>query len=93
MKPEVTILYCPKCGWLPRATWLAQELLVTFEELISGVKICPAESSGVFHVLVNGELVFDRKESGFPEPKEVKQKIRDIINPDFALGHSDRKKA
>ncbi|CAD6889294.1 unnamed protein product [Tilletia controversa] len=38
-------------------------------------------------------LLWDRKTQGrFPEPKELKQKIRDIIAPEQDLGHSDRKK-
>ena len=92
MKPEVTIYYCPKCGWLPRATWLTQELLATFESMVSGIKVCPSDTAGDFKILVNEQMVFNRKTDGFPEPKEVKQRIRDMINPDFSLGHSDRKK-
>ena len=35
-------------------------------------------------------LLWDRKEEGgFPELKEVKQRLRDIIDPDLFLGHSD----
>jgi len=38
----------------------------------------------------NGELVWDRKTNGgFPEPKILKQKIRDLIAPSRDLGHSD----
>lgn len=53
-------------------------------------------SSGRFRVYmaVGGglELVWDRKvEGGFPEMKVLKQKVRDVVNPDFGLGHSDRK--
>ena len=29
--PRVEIEYCTQCRWLPRAAWLAQELLGTFE--------------------------------------------------------------
>ncbi|KAE8227016.1 hypothetical protein CF326_g7625 [Tilletia indica] len=37
-------------------------------------------------------LLWDRKTEGrFPEPKELKQKIRDIIAPAQSLGHSDKK--
>ncbi|KAK4057706.1 hypothetical protein OIO90_001354 [Microbotryomycetes sp. JL221] len=36
-------------------------------------------------------LVWDRKtEGGFPELKELKQRIRNFINPDHSLGHSDK---
>ena len=39
-------------------------------------------------------LLWDRKIEGrFPESKEVKQLIRDVVNPDKDLGHSDRKES
>ena len=42
---------------------------------------------------MNGELLFDRANEGrFPEVKEIKQMIRDEINPDKDLGHSDVQK-
>lgn len=38
------------------------------------------------------QLVWDRKvHAGFPEMKVLKQKVRDLINPNFDLGHSDTK--
>ncbi|KAK0533537.1 hypothetical protein OC842_002937 [Tilletia horrida] len=41
---------------------------------------------------VTSTLLWDRKTEGrFPEPKELKQKIRDIIAPAQSLGHSDKK--
>jgi predicted Rdx family selenoprotein len=39
----------------------------------------------------NAQLVWDRKvEGGFPESKELKQRIRDYIAPEKFLGHSDK---
>ena len=36
-------------------------------------------------------LVWDRKaEGGFPETKELKNRVRNIIEPNRALGHTDR---
>jgi predicted Rdx family selenoprotein len=36
-------------------------------------------------------VVWDRKEDGgFPESKELKQRIRDCIAPEKFLGHSDK---
>jgi selenoprotein W-related protein len=41
---------------------------------------------------VNDQKIFDRREQGcFPKIKELKQLIRDIVNPDKDLGHSDKK--
>lgn len=53
-------------------------------------------SSGRFRVYITVEgrleLVWDRKvEGGFPEMKVLKQKVRDRVNPNFGLGHSDKK--
>ncbi|RRB06410.1 SelT/SelW/SelH family protein [Larkinella rosea] len=92
MKPTVTLEYCPKCGWLMRSAWMAQEILTTFTDDIHGVLLQPSEISGRFSVRIDGEKIFDRKEAGrFPEIKELKQLIRDVVNPDKPLGHSDKK--
>jgi selenoprotein W-related protein len=91
-KPTVSIEYCPKCGWMLRSAYLAQELLTTFTEDIHGVLLIPSLTGGAFLVSINDQLVFDRKEQGrFPEIKELKQLIRDVINPEKNLGHSDKK--
>ena len=88
--PTVEIEYCPGCRWLLRASWLAQELLTTFEKQLGGVLLRPSETPGRFSVTVDGELVWDRKTEGrFPEIKELKQLIRDRVAPDQNLGHSD----
>lgn len=87
---RIEIEYCTQCGWLPRATWMAQELLTTFVTDIRELALVPGRG-GIFEVRVNGETVFSRKEAGrFAEPKEVKQAIRDRIAPGRSLGHSDR---
>jgi len=84
----VSLRYCPRCRWLTRAGWLAQELLITFPSEID-VLLSPAES-GVFEVRCDGELIFSRAASGrFPEPKELKQAIRDRVDPARSLGHSE----
>ena len=91
MKPAVEIEYCPGCRWLLRAAWTAQELLTTFEEDLREATLRPSEVAGTFRVLLDGRTVWDRKEEGrFPEMKELKQLIRDQIDPERDLGHSDR---
>lgn len=71
---------------------MAQELLTTFTDDIKGVLLQPAEISGTFKITIDDILVFDRKTAGgFPEIKELKQLVRDIVNPEKSLGHSDRK--
>lgn len=92
MKPTITIEYCPKCGWLLRAAWMAQELLTTFTEELHSVALQPSEVSGSYIVYVDGEILFNRKDAGhMPEIKELKQLIRDKVAPGKSLGHSDRK--
>lgn len=92
MKPVITIEYCPKCGWLLRAAYMAQEFLTTFLEDIDSVSLRPSEVSGRYTISINDEIVFDRKRhGGFPEIKELKQIVRDKVNPGKSLGHSDKK--
>ena len=86
---HVEITYCTQCRWLLRAAWLAQELLITFEKDLTSVALKPG-SNGIFEIKLNEQLLFSRKASGrFPEAKEVKQLIRDHIDPERDLGHSD----
>lgn len=92
MKPTITIEYCPKCNWMMRAAYMAQELLTTFTDDIYGVTLHPSEISGRYTVSIDGTVLFDRKEQGrFPEIKELKQLVRDRVNPGKSLGHSDNK--
>ena len=92
-KPRIEIRYCTLCRWMLRAAWLAQELLSTFDSDLGEVALVPA-SKGVFKILVNGIQVWDRvADEGFPEAKEIKQRVRDVIAPERDLGHADRKPA
>ncbi|MDO4231034.1 MAG: SelT/SelW/SelH family protein [Lautropia sp.] len=83
--------YCTLCHWLLRAGWMAQELLSTFgTDLAGGVKLIP-DTGGIFQIHCNGELIWDRKrDGGFPDVKLLKQRVRDLIDPDRDLGHVDR---
>lgn len=71
---------------------MAQELLTTFEEDLQGVLLKPSGISGRFSISSDGIRIFDRKEAGrFPEIKELKQLVRDQVNPGKDLGHADKK--
>ncbi len=86
---RVEIRYCNGCRWLPRAAWMAQELLTTFESELHEVALQPGQT-GEFSVWLNGSRMWDRKENGgFPELKLLKQSIRDVVALDRDLGHSD----
>lgn len=70
---------------------MAQELLSTFTDDLHGVLLIPSETGGTYIVKINDIVVFDRKQQGrFPEVKELKQLVRDVVNPDKNLGHSDK---
>lgn len=89
---HVEITYCRLCGWLLRASWMAQELLTTFAEELASVKLVPDGTGGVFEIRADGNLVWSRKEQGgFPEITELKRLIRDQIAPDRVLGHADKR--
>jgi selenoprotein W-related protein len=91
LENKVEIEYCTQCRWLLRAAWLAQELLTTFEQDLHSVSLQPG-TGGIFEVRLNGEVIFSRKQAErFPESKELKQLIRDVIDPQRDLGHSDKK--
>jgi selenoprotein W-related protein len=87
----ISIEYCPSCKWIFRASWLAQEVLSTFETDLEQVTLIPSDISGCFIIKTNDQVVWDRTvDGGFPEAKILKQRIRDIIIPEKNLGHSDK---
>lgn len=84
---------------LPRQ--FAQELLSTFSTSLGEVALQPS-TGGTFTVTLTHQppgaattsstILWDRKtEGGFPETKELKRRLRDVIEPDRDLGHVDRK--
>jgi len=88
--PRIEIEYCSQCRFILRAGWMAQELLHTFGEELGEVALVPG-TGGIFEVRLDGERLWNKNEAGrFPEPKEIKQLIRDRIAPGKSLGHSDR---
>lgn len=92
MKPTVIIEYCPKCHWLLRAAYMAQELLTTFTDELYAVTLQPSETGGHYSIRIDEDIIFDRKQQGhFPEIKELKQLVRDRISPGKDLGHSGKK--
>ncbi|MBF0858507.1 SelT/SelW/SelH family protein [Gluconobacter sp. LMG 31484] len=88
--PRVSIRYCTQCNWLLRSGWMAQELLSTFGQALGEVALIP-DTGGRFEIHVDETLIWERKrDGGFPGPKELKQRVRNIIDPDRDLGHTDR---
>ena len=71
---------------------MAQEILTTFTDDVKQVTLIPSEVGGSYKIFVDEKKIFDRKEyNGFPEIKEIKQLVRDLVNPGKSLGHADRK--
>lgn len=88
---QVEITYCRLCGWLLRASWMAQELLTTFGEDLASVTLTPDATGGVFEIHVDGDLIWSRKDQGgFPDIAELKRLVRDHVAPDRTLGHVEK---
>ena len=101
---HISIEYCSGCQWMLRSTWMASEILTTFasDNSLSSISLTPKgpplSEGGIFRVTASGSsskeqdsLLWDRKIEGrFPESKEVKQLIRDLVDPGKDLGHSDK---
>lgn len=89
-KATISIYYCRQCNWMLRSTWLTQELLHTFSDDINSINLHP-DTGGRFEIVCNGESIWERKrDGGFPEAKQLKQRVRDVIAPERALGHVDK---
>jgi selenoprotein W-related protein len=88
-KAHIAIHYCSRCRWLLRSAWMGQELLTTFEEDIAELSLIP-NTEGHFSIWVDKQCVWERKrDQGFPELPLLKRRVRDIINPEKSLGHSE----
>ena len=73
-----------------RAAYMAQELLNTFTDEVRGVLLIPSEIGGAYIISIDDAVIFNRKSAGrFPEVKELKQLVRNVVSPDKSLGHSE----
>ena len=79
-----------------RSAWLSQEVLQTFNGTLAEVRLRPIhDQAGCFKVTLDTApnqqvILWDRDAlKRFPEAKELKQKLRDIVDPTLSLGHSD----
>ncbi len=88
--PRIEIEYCSQCRFILRAAWMAQELLMTFGDDLGEVALIPG-SGGIYEIRLEDEVLWNKQQQGrYPEPKEIKQRVRDRIDPERDLGHSDR---
>lgn len=82
----VEIEYCARCNFLPRAAWVAQELLHTYGDFVAGLRLAPS-GGGVFVVSVDGQVVFDNKSAGrFPEIRELKESLNRLLEAEEVAG-------
>ncbi len=89
-KPKIVITYCTQCNWLLRSAWMAQELLSTFGLDLGEVALSPG-TGGIFVITYDSEVIWERKrDGGFPDVKTLKQRVRDRLDPERDLGHTDR---
>lgn len=86
---EIEIQFCTQCRWLPRASWMMQEILMTFQDEILSVTLTP-KSGGIFEIFLDKEKIYSRSDfGGFLDIKDIKKLIRDKINPGKNLGHTE----
>ena len=75
---NLEITYCQPCGHQPRAIELVNQLLSTYGMPLNhnlSISLKPADK-GVFEVVLDGKLIFSRKEVGrFPTFDEIKTQI------------------
>ncbi|KAK3302013.1 Rdx family-domain-containing protein [Chaetomium strumarium] len=104
--PRITIQFCTQCKWMLRAAYYAQELLSTFSTSLGEVALQPgtggvfvveithsssSANSADEEAATRRTVLWDRKvDVGFPETKELKRRVRDVIQPGRDLGHVDR---
>ena len=87
---RLEIEYCTQCRWMLRAAWVAQELMTSFESDLAEVAMIPGKG-GIFEVRIDGEIIWSlRIEGRFAQPKELKKRLRDKVDPGRKLGHTDR---
>ena len=76
---SVTLEYCTACGYLPRAQWMAGEILTALQEDIATFSLQPG-GGGCFEWTVDGDLVYSKRATGrFPEVDEVMEKLADRL--------------
>lgn len=86
---KIEIQFCTLCVWLPRASWMMQEILTTFQGEVISVTLTP-KSGGIFEIFLDKEKIYSRSDfGGFLDIKDVKKLIRDKISPGKNLGHTD----
>jgi selenoprotein W-related protein len=75
MAVTLSVEYCVSCNYLPRALWMAGEILTEIQGEIAEFRMVPGDR-GIFDWRVDGDVVFSKGASGhFPEIDELKEVI------------------
>ena len=61
---KIQLEYCAQCGYLPRAQWMAGEVLAALQDDIAVFSLIPGGGS-CFEWYIDGELVYSKSASGF----------------------------
>jgi len=78
-RPTIRIEYCTSCNYLPRALWIAAELLPDMQYDLEALLLVPGDR-GVFDLRLDEQLLFSKVATGrFPDPDELKQSIFDAM--------------
>ena len=77
-------------GCCAQRGWRKNSFLDAFGTDLGEVSLQPG-TGGVFVITYDGEVIWERKtDGGFPDVKQLKQRVRDHLDPDRDLGHLDR---
>jgi len=87
-KAGVEIEYCTQCRWLPRAAWLAQELLTSFEGNLAQVTLVPGSDGSSWSGWTGGGV--GSAGPRLPRTRCVKRLVRDRVAPGKDLGHTEQ---
>ncbi|KAF4121209.1 Rdx family [Geosmithia morbida] len=87
--PRVTIQFCTQCKWMLRAAYVALQPSTGGTFIVT---IDTADTTAATNTTntIRSTLLWDRRnDGGFPETKELKRRVRDVIEPGRHLGHVD----
>jgi len=72
MGKKILIEYCAPCGFEKAAKTLESELKTQFADEIEQITLQPSKLIGKFDVVMDGEIIFDKRSVGhLPLPGEI----------------------
>ena len=81
-RPELRVVYCASCNYLPRALWMAGEVMAEVQHQVGRLSLVPGDR-GIFDWFVGDQCVYSTGDRGrFPELEELKEAIYPHLNED-----------